>query len=75
MSPFMIYLVMPFFKLHLNVFLYMCVRPQNAAPVGPIKGTSQGGGFLGFFHKPVRHRSLTLRFELFQFWLRIRGNI
>jgi hypothetical protein len=28
--------------------------------------------FLGFLHKPVRHRSLTLRFEQFRFWLQIR---
>ncbi len=31
--------------------------------------------FLGFLHKPVRHWSLTLRFEPFRFWLRIRGDI
>jgi hypothetical protein len=31
--------------------------------------------FLGFLQKSVRHRSLTLHFEPFRFWLRIRGDI
>ncbi len=31
--------------------------------------------FLGFLHKLDPHRSLTLPFELFRFWLRIRGDI
>ncbi len=31
--------------------------------------------FLGFLQKLVPHRSLTLPFELFRFWLRIRGDI
>jgi hypothetical protein len=31
--------------------------------------------FLGVLQKLVPHRSLTLPFELFRFWLRIRGDI
>jgi hypothetical protein len=31
--------------------------------------------FLGFLHKPVRHRSFTLCFEPFRFWLQIRRDI
>ncbi len=38
-----------------------------------IKGTWEWGGFLGFSQKLVPHRSLTLPFEPFRFWLRIRG--
>ncbi len=38
------------------------------------KGHGNEADFLGFLHKPVRHRSLTLRFEPFRFWLRIRGD-
>ncbi len=37
------------------------------------KGHGNETDFLGFLHKPVRHRSLTLRFEPFRFWLQIRG--
>ncbi len=40
-----------------------------------LKGHDNEGDFLGFLHKPVWHRSLTLRFKPFQFWLRIRGDI
>jgi hypothetical protein len=39
----------------------------------PIYGNE--ADFLGFLHKQVRHRSITLRFEPFRFWLRIRGDI
>jgi hypothetical protein len=39
------------------------------------KGTWREADFLGFLHKPVRHRFLTLRFEPCRFWLRIRGDI
>jgi hypothetical protein len=31
--------------------------------------------FLGFLQKLVTHRSVTLPFELFRFWLWIRGDI
>jgi hypothetical protein len=40
-----------------------------------LKGHGNEAGFLGFLHKPVRHRSITLRFEPFRFWLQIRGDI
>jgi hypothetical protein len=38
-----------------------------------LKGHGNEADFLGFLHKSVRHRSLTLHFEPFQFWLRIRS--
>ena len=40
-----------------------------------LKGHGNEADFLGFLHKSVRHRSLTLHFEPFRFWLRIRGYI
>jgi hypothetical protein len=40
-----------------------------------LKGHGNETDFLGFLHKPVRHRSLTLGFEPFQIWLQIRGDI
>jgi hypothetical protein len=40
-----------------------------------IKGHGNEADFLGVLHKSVRNRSLTLLFELFRFWLRIRGDI
>jgi hypothetical protein len=40
-----------------------------------LKGHGNEADFLGFLQKLVPHRSLTLPFELFQFWLRIRGDI
>ena len=40
-----------------------------------LKGHGNEVDFLGFLHKSVRHRSLTLHFEPFRFWLRIRGDI
>jgi hypothetical protein len=43
-----------------------------------LKGTWHDGNeadFLGFLQKLVPHRSLTLPFEPFRFWLRIRGDI
>jgi hypothetical protein len=40
-----------------------------------IKGTWNEADFLGFLQKLVLHRSLTLPFEPFQFWLQIRGDI
>ncbi len=43
---------------------------------GPqLKGHGNEADFLGFLHKSVPHESLTLPFEPFQFWLRIRGDI
>ncbi len=40
-----------------------------------LKGHGNKADFVGFLQKLVPHRSLTLPFELFWFWLRIRGNI
>jgi hypothetical protein len=40
-----------------------------------LKGHDSEADFLGFLHKLVKHRSLTLHFEPFRFWLRIRGDI
>jgi hypothetical protein len=40
-----------------------------------LKGHGNEADFLGFLHKSVRHRSFTVHFEPFQFWLRIRGDI
>ncbi len=38
--------------------------PRNA----PLKGHANEADFLGFLHKPVRHRPLPLRFEPFRFY-------
>jgi hypothetical protein len=40
-----------------------------------LKGHGNEEDFLRFLQKLVPHRSLTLAFELFRFWLRIRGDI
>jgi hypothetical protein len=40
-----------------------------------LKGYGNEADFLGFVQKSVRHRSLTLQFELLRFWLQIRGDI
>ncbi len=40
-----------------------------------LKGHGNEADFLGFLQKLVPHRSLTLPFESFRFWLRIRGDI
>jgi hypothetical protein len=40
-----------------------------------LKGHGNEADFLGFLQKLVSHRSLTLPFEPFRFWLRIRGDI
>ena len=41
----------------------------------PLKGHGNEADFLGFLHKLSPHRSLTLPFEAFHYWLRIRGDI
>jgi hypothetical protein len=43
--------------------------------VPPLKRYGNEADFLGFLQKLVPHRSLTLPFEPFRFWLRIRGDI
>ncbi len=40
----------------------------------PLKGHGNETNFLGFLQKLVPHESLTLPFEPFRFWLRIRGD-
>jgi hypothetical protein len=40
-----------------------------------LKGHGNEADFLGFLQKLVPHEALTLPFELFRFWLRIRGDI
>ncbi len=40
-----------------------------------LKGHGNEADFLGFLQKLGLHRSLTLPFEPFRFWLRIRGDI
>jgi hypothetical protein len=40
-----------------------------------LRGHGNEADFLGFLHKSVRHRSLTLHFEPFRFWIRKRGDI
>jgi hypothetical protein len=40
-----------------------------------LKGHGNQADFLGFLQKLVSHRSLTLPFEPFRFWLRIRRDI
>jgi hypothetical protein len=40
-----------------------------------LKGNGNEADFLGFLQKLGPHRSLTLPFEPFRFWLRIRGDI
>ena len=42
---------------------------------GDLKGHGNEADFLGFLQKLGPHRSLTLPFEPFRFWLRIRGDI
>ncbi len=40
-----------------------------------LKGHGNEADFLGFLQELVPHRTLTLPFEPFRFWLRIHGNI
>jgi hypothetical protein len=40
-----------------------------------LKGHGNEADFLGFLPKLGPHRTLTLPFEPFRFWLRIRGDI
>jgi hypothetical protein len=51
------------------------ITETNKDIMGNLKGHGNEADFLGFLHKPVWHRSLTLRFEPFRFWLRIRRDI
>jgi hypothetical protein len=40
-----------------------------------LKGHDNEADFMGFLQKSVPHKSLTLPFEPFRIWLRIRGDI
>jgi hypothetical protein len=55
-------------------FFEIYVRPVSQL-LSSLKGHGNEADFLGFLQKLVPHRSLTLPFEPFQFWLRIRGDI
>ncbi len=53
-----------------------CHSAKVAIPVVPVlKGHGNEADFLGFLQKLGPHRSLTLPFEPFRFWLQIRGDI
>jgi hypothetical protein len=58
-----------------RVGIGLLYRPARARICKPFKGHGNEADFLGFLQKLVPHRSLTLPFELFRFWLRIRGDI
>ncbi len=60
-----------FFLFTCNVLLDIVIERY----IPELKGHGNEADFLGFLHKSVRHRSLTLHFEPFRFWLRIRGDI
>ncbi len=47
----------------------------NHENIRSLKGHGNETDFLGFLQKLVPHESLTLPFEPFRFWLRIRGDI
>jgi hypothetical protein len=60
----------------LQVFrVFKLARIFKLARYTPLKGHGNDADFLGFLQKLVPHRSLTLLFEPFRFWLRIRGDI
>ncbi len=44
-------------------------------PFSYLKGHGNEADFLRFLNKLVRHRSFTINFEPFLFWLRILGDI
>ncbi len=48
---------------------------MNYKDTEPLKGHGNEADFLGFLQKLGPHRSRTLSFEPFRFWLRIRGDI
>ncbi len=50
------------------------MREERRQTFISFKGLGNEADFLGFLHKSVRHRSHTLQFEPFRFWLRIRGD-
>jgi hypothetical protein len=53
-----------------------CSGNRRKATLYPtLKGHGNEADFLGILHKPVWHRSITLRFKPFRFWLPIHGDI
>ncbi len=54
-----------------------CTCPSRSTMhiIVTLKGHGNEADFLGFLQNSVRHRFLTLNFEPFRFWLRIRGDI
>jgi hypothetical protein len=67
----------------LNRFRYKCFSLGQCFSSGlhvhegnnHLKGHGNEADFPRFLHKSARHRSLTLHFEPFRFWLGIRGDI
>jgi hypothetical protein len=51
------------------------IRPTSDLHLHALKGHGNEADFLGFLQKLLPHRSYTLPFEPFRFWLRIRGDI
>ncbi len=60
-----------------KVFLSSSIMYYSHRHMGycPLEGHGNEADFVGFLKKLVPHRSLTLPFELFWFWLRIFGDI
>jgi hypothetical protein len=50
-------------------------RHQKKRDITVLKGHGNEADFLGFLQKLGPHRSLTVPFEPFRFWLQIRGDI
>ncbi len=51
------------------------IMVASKGTLAALKGHGNETDFLGFLQKLVPHESLTLPFEPFRFWLRIRGDI
>ncbi len=59
---------------HSFLLLFWCNYFQDSL-LAVFKGHGNEADFPMFLHKSFRHRSLTLHFEPFRFWLRTRGDI
>ncbi len=62
-------------RLWINVKTNNCSWHSVRGTFVCLKGHANEADFLGFFQKLGPHRSLTLPFEPFRFWLQIRGDI
>ncbi len=71
------YLLLLCLKKFIIILLEICcpILAMRSKMWYPLKVHGNEADFLGFLQKMVPHRSLTLLFELFRFWLRIRGDI